>query len=59
MAEEAGYGQFFVLLDLMTAALVFMVIAGDLITLLIAWVTVGFHTLKAARVNPVNYLKEE
>jgi NADH-quinone oxidoreductase subunit L len=41
MAEEAGYGQFFVLLDLMTAALLFMVIAGDLITLLIAWYLVG------------------
>jgi len=41
MAEEAGYGRFFVLLDLMTAALLFMVIAGDLITLLIAWHLVG------------------
>jgi len=41
MAEEAAYGQFFVLLDLMTAALLFMVIAGDLITLLIAWYLVG------------------
>ena len=41
MAEEAGYAQFFVLLDLMTAALLFMVIAGDLITLLIAWYLVG------------------
>ena len=41
MAEEAGYGQFFVLLDLMTSALLFMVIAGDLITLLIAWYLVG------------------
>ena len=41
MAEEAGYGQFFVLLDLMTAALLFMVIAGDLITLVIAWYLVG------------------
>ncbi|MGB5454848.1 MAG: proton-conducting transporter membrane subunit, partial [Gammaproteobacteria bacterium] len=41
MAEEVGYGQFFVLLDLMTAALIFMVIAGDLITLLIAWYLVG------------------
>ena len=41
MAEEAGYGQFFVLLDLMTAALLFMVIAGDLITLVIAWHLVG------------------
>ena len=41
MAEEVGYAQFFVLLDLMTAALVFMVIAGDLITLVIAWYLVG------------------
>jgi len=41
MAEEAAYGQFFVLLDLMTAALLFMVIAGDLITLIIAWYLVG------------------
>lgn len=41
MAEEAAYGQFFVLLDLMTAALLFMVIAGDLITLVIAWYLVG------------------
>ncbi len=41
MADEAGYAQFFVLLDLMTAALLFMVIAGDLITLLVAWYLVG------------------
>jgi len=41
MAEEAGYGQFFVLLDLMTATLLFMVLAGDLITLVIAWYLVG------------------
>jgi NADH-quinone oxidoreductase subunit L len=41
MAEEAGYGRFFVLLDLMTSALIFMVIAGDLITLVIAWYLVG------------------
>ena len=41
MAEEAAYGQFFVLLDLMTAALLFMVIAGDLITMVIAWYLVG------------------
>jgi len=41
MAEEAAYGQFFVLLDLMTAALLFMVVAGDLITLVIAWYLVG------------------
>lgn len=41
MAEEAAYGQFFVLLDLMTAALLVMVIAGDLISLVIAWHLVG------------------
>ena len=41
MAEEAAYGQFFVLLDLMTGALLFMVLAGDLITLVIAWYLVG------------------
>ena len=41
MAEEDAYGQFFVLLDLMTGALLFMVIAGDLITLVIAWYLVG------------------
>ncbi len=41
MAEEAAYGQFFVLLDLMTAALLFMVLAGDLITLVISWYLVG------------------
>lgn len=41
MAEEAGYVRFFVLLDLMTAALLVMVAAGDLITLLIAWHLIG------------------
>jgi len=41
MAEEAGYGRFFVLLDLMTASLILMVAAGDLITLLISWHLVG------------------
>lgn len=41
MAEEGGYARFFVLLDLMTAALLLMVSAGDLITLLIAWHLVG------------------
>ena len=41
MAEEAGYERFFVLLDLMTAALLVMVAAGDLITLLIAWHLIG------------------
>ena len=41
MAEEAGYGRFFTLLDLMTAALLVMVCAADLITLLIAWHLIG------------------
>lgn len=41
MAEEDGYGRFFILLDLMAASLVMMVAAGDLITLLIAWHLVG------------------
>lgn len=41
MAEEPGYPRFFVLLDLMTTALLLMVSAGDLITLLIAWHLIG------------------
>lgn len=41
MVEEPGYGRFFLLLDLMTAALFVMVVAGDLITLLVAWHLVG------------------
>src|SRR3569832_1286735 len=41
MAEEAGYARFFVLLDLMTAALLIMVAAGKLITLLAAWHLIG------------------
>jgi NADH-quinone oxidoreductase subunit L len=41
MAEETGYPRFFVLLDLMTATLLLMVSAGDLITLLISWYLVG------------------
>lgn len=41
MAEEPGYQRFFILLDLMTAALLLMVSAGDLITLLIAWHLIG------------------
>jgi NADH-quinone oxidoreductase subunit L len=41
MVEEHGYPRFFVLLDLMTAALLVMVSAGDLITLLIAWHLIG------------------
>ncbi len=41
MAEEPGYARFFVLLDLMTAALLVLVAAGDLITLLVAWHLIG------------------
>ncbi len=41
MAGERGYARFFVLLDLMTAALLLMVSAGDLITLLLAWHLIG------------------
>ena len=41
MAEEPGYARFFVLLGLMTASLLVMVSAGDLITLLVAWHLVG------------------
>jgi NADH-quinone oxidoreductase subunit L len=41
MAEEPGYARFFILLDLMTAALLVMVAAGDLIMLLLAWHIIG------------------
>lgn len=41
MAEESGYARFFVLLDLMTATLLVLVAAGDLITLLVAWHAIG------------------
>ena len=41
MIEEPGYGRFFTLLDLMTGSLMLMVVAGDLITLVIAWHLVG------------------
>lgn len=41
MAEEPGYGRFFALLDLMTATLLVMVAAGDLLTLLISWHLIG------------------
>lgn len=41
MAEEPGYARFFVLLDLMTATLLVLVAAGDLITLMIAWHAIG------------------
>ncbi len=41
MAEEPGYGRFFTLLDLMTAALLVMVAAADMVTLLVAWHLIG------------------
>lgn len=41
MAEESGYARFYILLDLMTAAILLMVTAGDLITLLVAWHLIG------------------
>ena len=41
MAEEAGYARFFILLDLLTAVILLMTAAGDLITLLVAWHLVG------------------
>ena len=41
MAEEPGYGRFYILLDLMTAAILLMVAAGDLVTLLVSWHLIG------------------
>jgi NADH-quinone oxidoreductase subunit L len=41
MAQEPGYGRFFIQLDLMTGVLLLMVTAGDLVTLLIAWHLIG------------------
>lgn len=41
MAEEDGYGRFFILLDLMVAALLMMGSAGDLLTMLVSWHLVG------------------
>ncbi len=41
MADEPGYVRFFALLDLMTATILLMVSAGDLVTLLVAWFMVG------------------
>jgi NADH-quinone oxidoreductase subunit L len=41
MADEPGYVRFFALLDLMTAAILLMVGAADLVTLLLAWFAVG------------------
>ncbi|OYV41189.1 MAG: oxidoreductase [Thiomonas sp. 20-64-5] len=41
MADEPGYVRFYALLDLMTAAILLMISAGDLVTLLVAWFAVG------------------
>ncbi|MCY0872737.1 MAG: proton-conducting transporter membrane subunit [Acidithiobacillus caldus] len=41
MVEEPGYPRFFAMLDLMTAVILLMVAAGDLISLVIAWFLVG------------------
>lgn len=41
MADEPGYQRFFALLDLMTAALLLLVAAGDLLSLVGAWLLVG------------------
>lgn len=41
MGDEPGYVRFYALLDLMTASILLMVCAGDLVTLLIAWFLVG------------------
>ncbi len=41
MIEEQGYARFFVLLDLMTASLMLMVVAGDLLSLIISWHLIG------------------
>ncbi len=41
MAEEPGYVRFFVLLDVMTACLLIMIAAGDLVTLIISWHLIG------------------
>ncbi len=41
MAEEPGYARFYVLLDLMAMAILLMVAAGDLVTLLVAWHLIG------------------
>jgi NADH-quinone oxidoreductase subunit L len=41
MAEEPGYARFYLLLDLMAAAILVMVAAGDLVALLVAWHLIG------------------
>lgn len=41
MRDDAGYVRFFVLLDGITAVVLLMVLAGDLITLLVCWHLIG------------------
>lgn len=41
MQSDEGYVRFFVLLDFITAVILLMVFAGDLITLLVAWHLIG------------------
>ena len=41
MAEEPGYARFYALLDGMSASILLMVAAGDLITLVAAWHLIG------------------
>ncbi len=41
MADEPGYARFFAMLDLMTAVILLMVCASDLLTLVVAWFLVG------------------
>jgi len=41
MLEESGYARFFALLDVMTAVILFMVAAADLVTLMVTWFLVG------------------
>lgn len=41
MVEEPGYARFFALLDLMTAVILVMVSAADLLTLVVSWFLVG------------------
>ena len=41
MAQEPGYARFFMLLELMSAALLALAAAGDLITLAVSWHLIG------------------
>ena len=41
MADEPGFARFFALLDLMTADILLLVCASDLLTLIVAWFLVG------------------